>query len=370
MKKKWRRVLAVLIILAASPLVILLLIHFTPDPPAAAMEKARKAISGAESADAQVYARKLYDEALALYDSATIKWQRQNRRFIYFRNYDEVAEYAGLSEKKAMEATANSSSTSAGMKIRIRQKIRYLNTLSAEIDTLFTTYPLDTEIRNRISKGNLMLKEAEVLFENGDYFRASRKLNDSEYLLSASYDNASSNLKDYFRSYSTWKKWIDKAISDSKRSHDYSIIIDKFSRKCLVYKGGKMKYEFNAELGTNWVGNKRLKGDKATPEGMYRITGKFEGGRTKYYKALLLNYPNEDDRKRFLSEIENGTLPSSANIGGLIEIHGEGGKGIDWTEGCIAIEDKEMDVLYRLVKKGTPVTIVGSMIDLQSIMKR
>ena len=51
------------------------------------------------------------------------------------------------------------------------------------------------------------------------------------------------------------------------------------------------KWEFDAELGTNWVGDKRVKGDKATPEGMYKITKKFDGRKTKYYKALLLDYP-------------------------------------------------------------------------------
>ncbi|HKK42871.1 MAG TPA: L,D-transpeptidase [Bacteroidales bacterium] len=370
MKKRWRWVLVIISLMVAAPLLILLLIHFTPEPPVTAMERARKAISRAEYAHARVYARKLYDEAQSLYDSGVINWQRQNRRFIYFRHYDAVADYARKSEAKAVEATENSSSTSAGMKTRIREKISKLNKLSAEIDTLFTTYPLDAEIRNRISKGKFMLKESEVLFESGDYYRAYRELTDSEYLLSASYDHASADLKNYFKAYSTWKMWIDKTLSDSKRSHDYSIIIDKFSRKCFVYLAGKKKYEFNAELGTNWAGNKRLKGDKATPEGMYRITGKFDRGRTKYYKALLLNYPNDEDRKRFLSEIENGTLPSTASIGGLIEIHGEGGKGVDWTEGCIALKDSHMDVLYKLARKGTPVTIVGSMTDLQSIMNR
>ena len=103
---------------------------------------------------------------------------------------------------------------------------------------------------------------------------------------------------------------------------------------------------------------------------MYKIVKKIEGGRTKYYKALLLDYPNDEDKRKFRSEIENGTLPPDAKIGGLIEIHGNGGKGIDWTEGCIALTDREIDVVYRNVKVGTPVTIVGSVVDLQNAMKR
>ena len=161
-----------------------------------------------------------------------------------------------------------------------------------------------------------------------------------------------------------------KLLNESKKNHDYSIIIDKFSRKCFIYQNGAKKYEFEAELGKNWVGDKRVKGDNATPEGMYKITKKFDGGKTKYYKALLLDYPNDEDKAKFKSEIEHGSLPASAKIGGLIEIHGNGGKGIDWTEGCIALTDREMDVVFKIVRVGTPVTIVGSMVDLKEVLDK
>ena len=159
-------------------------------------------------------------------------------------------------------------------------------------------------------------------------------------------------------------------LNNSKKSRDYSIIIDKFSRKCFIYLNGTRKYEFEAELGKNWVGDKRVKGDMATPEGMYKITRKFDGGKTKYYKALLLDYPNDEDRAKFRSDIEYGSLPASSQIGGLIEIHGNGGKGIDWTEGCIALTDSEMDVVFKIVKVGTPVTIIGSMVDLKDVVDK
>ena len=103
---------------------------------------------------------------------------------------------------------------------------------------------------------------------------------------------------------------------------------------------------------------------------MYKITKKFDGGKTKYYKALLLDYPNDEDKEKFRSEIEHGSLPASAKIGGLIEIHGNGGKGIDWTEGCIALTDTEMDVVFKIVKVGTPVTIIGSMVDLKDVVDK
>jgi murein L,D-transpeptidase YafK len=116
------------------------------------------------------------------------------------------------------------------------------------------------------------------------------------------------------------------------------------------------------------VGDKLEKGDKATPEGMYRITKKFKSNKTKYYKALLIDYPNETDKAEFKKAIARGTLSRNAKIGSLIEIHGNGGKGVDWTEGCIALVDSEMDVVFKVVKEGTPVTIVGSMVDLKQVL--
>jgi len=54
-----------------------------------------------------------------------------------------------------------------------------------------------------------------------------------------------------------------------------------------------------------------------------------------------------------------GQLPRGAALGGLIEIHGEGGRGKDWTKGCVALSNDDIDDLYRKVGVGTPVTIVG-----------
>ncbi|MGB8491413.1 MAG: L,D-transpeptidase, partial [Bacteroidales bacterium] len=204
-------------------------------------------------------------------------------------------------------------------------------------------------------------------YTKGQYLQSNKKLVDAEYLLTTSFENATSDLKNYFKSYPQWKKWVDRTISESKQSHSYSIIVDKYARKCFVYLGGVRKYEYDVELGKNWVGDKKSKGDKATPEGMYKIVKKFDTRKTKYHKALLLDYPNDIDRYEFKRDIALGTLPASARIGGLIELHGNGGKGIDWTEGCIALTDADMDMIFRIAKEGTPVTIVGSIINLRDV---
>jgi hypothetical protein len=370
MRKVWRDVLIFSAIAVSIPLIILLLIRFTPRPPIGQMEYAREILSKAETNKADTYSKKLFTEAKIFYDSAMVNWQRENKRFIYFRHYDRVIMFADLSAKKASQATDNSISSSSNLKFKLKEKIEFLNNLVIQIDQLFTTYPLSSEIRNRISKGKIILNEAEIIYNKGQYLLANRKVTDSEYLLTESFDNASANLKNYFKSFTVWKKWADKTLYESRKNHDYSIIIDKYSRKFFIYLNGLKKYEFEAELGKNWVGDKRERGDLATPEGMYKITKKFDGGKTKYYKALLLDYPNEEDKEKFRAEIAHGSLPANAKIGGLIEIHGNGGKGIDWTEGCIALTDNEMDIVFKTVKVGTPVTIIGSMVELKDVVDK
>ena len=68
-------------------------------------------------------------------------------------------------------------------------------------------------------------------------------------------------------------------------------------------------------------------GDKATPEGRYRVTVVKRTPATKYYKALLLDYPSSEDRQRYSAARSRGEVPSAADIGGLIEIHGDACRG-------------------------------------------
>lgn len=370
MRKRWRDLIIVIAVAVSVPLIIMILIRITPSPPEAEMENAILQLSKAGTKRADTYSKKLYTEAKIFYDSAMVNWQKENKRFIFFRDYQKVLKFAELSSKKSAQAADNSVVSTINLKKTNSEKIDSLDIIVAAINKYFNDYPLSAETRSRISRGKMLLEEARITYKKGEYLKSNRKLTDAEYLLTTSYDNALANLKSYFDSYPLWKKWVNATIKESGKNGDYSIIIDKFSRKCFVYLAGTKKYEFDAELGANWVGDKRVKGDKATPEGMYKITKKFDGGRTKYYKALLLDYPNDEDKRRFRSEIENGSLPASAKIGGLIEIHGNGGKGIDWTEGCIALTDREIEVVYRNVKVGTPVTIVGSVVDLQNAMNR
>ena len=114
---------------------------------------------------------------------------------------------------------------------------------------------------------------------------------------------------------------------------------------------------YACELGRNPAYQKRYAGDGATPEGKYTVVDVKAQG-SKYYKALVLDYPNGRDRERYAENKATGTIPPGTGPGGHIEIHGMGGRGLDWTDGCVALTDRDMDDIMKLAGVGTPVTIV------------
>jgi len=158
----------------------------------------------------------------------------------------------------------------------------------------------------------------------------------------------------------TWRAWWENAVRESRLTGRTVILVDKLRRRLTVFRGGERVVSFAAELGANGLQRKAHSGDRATPEGAYRVVDRKEGRRTSFYKALLIDYPNDEDRRRFASGKRVGTIPRRAGIGGLIEIHGEGGEGRDWTDGCVALTNEDMDWVYDRAPVGTLVVIVGT----------
>jgi hypothetical protein len=353
---------------AALTLLVILLFRLAPDSPVHYITNAREKISEAGTKNADKYSPALYREAVTLFDSAMKVWNDENSGFFYSRNFERVRLFAEMSADKASEAIIYSEINRADLKRRLEYRIDTLNFLRRTIDRLFDDYPLNTAIRNNISRGEILLRETEIEFNAGEYVRADLKAVESKKLLLGSYNAAMETLNEYFRDFPQWERWVKKTIGDSRRDKNYAVVVDKFARKCYLYNKGVMKHRFNIELGVNWVGDKRLQGDKATPEGLYRITKKIDRPETRYHKALLIDYPNQDDKERFRRAVSSGSLPKSAQIGGLIEIHGNGGRGTDWTDGCIALTNAEMDIIYNLLKVGTPVVIVGSTVSLEEMV--
>ncbi|MCB9378301.1 MAG: L,D-transpeptidase [Holophagales bacterium] len=157
-----------------------------------------------------------------------------------------------------------------------------------------------------------------------------------------------------------WRSLVAATIDDSKSNGETALIVDKLARKLHVYRSGRRVASYAAELGAKGLKQKLHSGDQATPEGRYRVREVRGPQRTNFYKALLIDYPNEEDRARYEWGKRTGQVPRRTGIGSLIEIHGDGGQGRDWTDGCVALRNSDMDRVFDQVRVGTPVTIVGT----------
>lgn len=134
------------------------------------------------------------------------------------------------------------------------------------------------------------------------------------------------------------------------------VLIEKKARRLTLLTKGEVIKTYTIALGGDPVGPKERQGDLKTPEGIYVIDGR--NGNSGYHLALHISYPNEQDKRRAAAL---GVSP-----GGDIMIHGiKNGFGEigashaqkDWTEGCIAVTNQEMEEIYRFVPNGTTVVI-------------
>lgn len=137
----------------------------------------------------------------------------------------------------------------------------------------------------------------------------------------------------------------DDALPDVKIDR---LVVFKAKRQMWAYQGDQLIKVYPIALGFNPIGHKQFEGDGKTPEGIYRINDR--NPNSGYHKNLGVSYPNEADKAYAASQ---GKSP-----GGLIKIHGlRNGTGAigkmhllkDWTHGCIAVTDEEVDELYQAV---------------------
>lgn len=132
------------------------------------------------------------------------------------------------------------------------------------------------------------------------------------------------------------------------------IVVNKGTRDMYLYHYNRLLKEYQVELGFTAEGHKQFEGDGKTPEGDYVIDRR--NPNSSFHLSLGVSYPNEEDRA-FASAM--GKEP-----GGDIFIHGQPNwatrrvdMGPDWTAGCIAVENREMELVYAMVRTGTPIRI-------------
>ncbi len=216
-------------------------------------------------------------------------------------------------------------------------------------------------VRSKLAAAAINLKRAKAYQDCGRYDQALDCARESIKASSVAHARSRMALARYDDPghLSAWRGWIRQAV-DASRASGVALVVIKERHRLEVYRGGKVVRSFPVDLGANSINQKLHAGDRTTPEGLYYVTQKKKYGQSKYGMALLLNYPNADDKRRFQAAKERGELTSRTRIGGLIEIHGDGGRGFDWTDGCVAPDNRDMEVLFRETSVGTMVAIVGS----------
>ncbi len=361
-----RKKVAFVLILFFVPGICFILLNLPQKPPSEKIKTALKSLADARKSKAHIYFPKLFQDSEKLYKSAMYHLRVQNEKSIFKRQFFLSEFSATFSIYFANKAKKQAVIISKDLKASVKSGIRGLKDELNTFDPFIRKLPVPEKIRKEFSHAVLFLSESDIAYKKSEYLNSHNKLDKAYNCYTKAFEYTDSILSEYFTNIEEWQRLSEKAINKSRKNKSYVLIIDKFSHQGMLYFKGNIKRTYTVELGRNWIGNKLYSGDKATPEGEYKIIGKKNGNSTKYHKALLINYPNENDHQRFKLNIRNGIIKKSDQIGGSIEIHGGGGKGVDWTDGCVALTNKDVDNLFNLVPSGTPVLIVGSLKNLDS----
>lgn len=149
-----------------------------------------------------------------------------------------------------------------------------------------------------------------------------------------------------------------------KRVRNPRIHVDKDHYTLTVYEGDRVAKRYPIALGANPTNRKFCQDNASTPEGLYRIYNLQP--QATFYRAFDIDYPNRVDHIRHELAIKHGEIESSRSIGGEIQIHGQGIT-YNWTHGCMALRNEDMDELFAHAELGVnlEVFITGSQISLE-----
>ncbi|OOG76638.1 hypothetical protein BLJAPNOD_03788 [Ensifer sp. M14] len=134
------------------------------------------------------------------------------------------------------------------------------------------------------------------------------------------------------------------------------VVVHKAKRLLQLYRDGEMLREYSIALGGNPIGHKEREGDRRTPEGLYVLD--WRNDKSGYHLSMHVSYPRPED---VTAAAAKGVEP-----GGMIMIHGQPNyfgwlafmtQMFDWTDGCIAVTNAEMDEIWNMVPNNTPIEI-------------
>lgn len=293
-------------------------------------------------------------------DEDLIRWPWEpNDLEVALRRLQEEGSHTVARLTKERESLRRSAQ---GKIARVEDRFRIMTQQISAIDSrlVLGQNPVETD---------LLMKQAHAFYEQGQY---DRSLDASDRVAQSLTTQAAILISELGRyadrdRISRWQQMAQDTIIWSHIHRTSAIVINKADRVLTLYRNGKKVLSYPVRLGFNGIREKLYQGDGATPEGRYRINNKRGQGQTQFYRALVLDYPNEDDRRRYQFGRKTGQIPPSRAIGGHIEIHGVENELMAQTLGCVMLDNPHMALLYDRVEKGTPVTIVGALHEQNSV---
>jgi lipoprotein-anchoring transpeptidase ErfK/SrfK len=150
--------------------------------------------------------------------------------------------------------------------------------------------------------------------------------------------------------------------SDSQPVGTTSIVVDKSDYELHVYDDKGWFATYPVVFGNSSLADKKMEGDKNTPEGIFHIASKRV--HDKWHRFMCLDYPTKESWEKFNKRKANGEIPESAKIGGGIGVHGTWpnedfvvDRYKNWTLGCISLKNGDVEELYKYTPVGTKITI-------------
>jgi len=351
-----KRKLVLSFVLGVTVFLLALFLYQRDDPPAAAYNNAKAALDLATVANAHRYADSTYAAAEVAIRAGQMEIARQNGRLALLRDYDkaDVLILSGqtLAVRAREEAEARVHSLDSLSRDAYLRFDRELDLCREALDGNLTNFAAE----RHWAAAQLALNTGWRLINKGEYEEATKSIERGKVSLRQVMEAIAEVANNEKGKIATWRAWVRDTVAQSAQNGNHAVIVDKSAHKAYLLDGGKIVKTYRCDLGWNSAEQKYFQGDGATPEGKYRITAVKRS--SKYYRALLLDYPNDTDKRRFAENKRRGLISRYARIGALIEIHGSGGRGEDWTDGCVALTNGEMDHLMKRVGVGTPVTIV------------
>jgi L,D-peptidoglycan transpeptidase YkuD (ErfK/YbiS/YcfS/YnhG family) len=353
--------LAILVLLALIAAAVTPVVLGWTAPPVYGKQVAERAVAQARASRARDWAPELLQRAETTMRLNLAEDELQAHRLLPLRDYRVVRVGFDRATQEAQAAIVEADRRATSAEKLAREQLDQTAAVIESAGEVLEAAGRQPDLRLRFTRARLLYDEAVLRYQGGDYPYARDRAAQAEEQAAGVTKRTTAMMERYVDAseVARWRRWIDDTVRWSKSTGEAAIVVSKDDHRLTLYENGREVTAWPADIGINNLGDKVRSGDHATPEGRYKITTKRNVGQTTFYKALLLDYPNEEDRKRFDEMRRRGEVPSGVGPGSLIEIHGEGGRAKDWTKGCVAVSNEDMDELFKRVRVGTPVTIVG-----------